>query len=100
MLDYIDAHYQQKVVMKDVVDSLNYSETFLNKRFKAEMGITLIEYLNRYRIQKALELLQSGRPVRIHEVAWRCGIGDEKYFRNVFKKYIGCSPKEYVNLIG
>lgn len=100
MLDYIGENYQKKVVMRDVVDSLNYSETFLNKKFKEAMGVTFIEYLNRYRIQKALEILQKNPHIRVHEVAWKCGISDEKYFRNVFKKYIGCSPKEYVNLIG
>lgn len=99
MLDFISENYQKKIVMRDVVDTLNYSETFLNKKFKEAVGVTFIEYLNRYRIQKALELLQADHRMRIQEVAWKCGIGDEKYFRNVFKKYIGCSPKEYVNLI-
>lgn len=99
MLDFVSQNYQKKIVMRDVVDTLNYSETFLNKKFKEAMGVTFIEYLNRYRIQKALEILQQDQGVRITEVAWRCGISDEKYFRNVFKKYIGCSPKEYVNLI-
>lgn len=99
MLDFVSRNYQKKIVMRDVVDTLNYSETFLNKKFKEAMGVTFIEYLNRYRIQKALEILQEDHGVRVSEVAWRCGISDEKYFRNVFKKYIGCSPKEYVNLI-
>lgn len=99
MQDYIRENYQKKIVMRDVVDRLNYSETFLNKKFKETMGVTFIEYLNRYRIQKALELLQKDPNVRVNEVAWKCGISDEKYFRNVFKKYIGCSPREYANLI-
>lgn len=100
MLEYIACNYQKKIVMREVADSLNYSETFLNKKFKEAMGVTFIEYLNRYRIQKALELMQSDGRIRDYEVAWRCGFSDEKYFRNVFKKYIGCSPKEYTNLIG
>ena len=100
MLEYISLNYQRKIVMRDVVDKLNYSETFLNKKFKEEMGVTFIEYLNRYRIQKALELLRRDGRIRDQEAAGKCGFSDEKYFRNVFKKYIGCSPKEYINLIG
>ncbi|OCN01459.1 DNA-binding response regulator [Clostridium sp. W14A] len=99
MLDYIAAHYREKIILQDVVKQLSYSETLLNKRFKEATGITFIEYLNRYRIQKALKLLQN-RHGTISEVAWECGIGDYKYFGTVFKKYIGCSPKEYLTEIG
>ena len=98
MLAFIRQHYREKLVLQDVVDALNYSETFLNKKFKKQMGTTFIEYLNRFRIQKALELLREGRTA-VQDVAWQCGIGDYKYFNMVFKKYIGCSPKEYVGKI-
>ena len=98
MLAFIRQHYREKLVLQDVVDALNYSETFLNKKFKKQMGTTFIEYLNRFRIQKALELLREGRKAD-QDVSWQCGIGDYKYFNMVFKKYIGCSPKEYVGKI-
>jgi two-component system, response regulator YesN len=95
MLDFIEKHYRSKVVLQDVVDHLHYSETFLSKRFKKATGTSFIDYLNRYRIQKALTLLQEGHDT-VQEIAWKCGIGDYKYFGTVFKKYIGCSPKEYL----
>lgn len=98
MLAFIRQHYREKLVLQDVVDALNYSETFLNKKFKKQMGTTFIEYLNRFRIQKALELLREGRTA-VQDVSWQCGIGDYKYFNMVFKKYIGCSPKEYAGKI-
>ena len=98
MLAFIRQHYRETLVLQDVVDALNYSETFLNKKFKKQMGTTFIEYLNRFRIQKALELLREGRTA-VQDVSWQCGIGDYKYFNMVFKKYIGCSPKEYVGKI-
>lgn len=98
MLAFISQHYTEKMVLQDVVDALNYSETFLNKKFKKQMGTTFIEYLNRFRIQKALELLKDGKTA-VQDVSWMCGIGDYKYFNMVFKKYIGCSPKEYVSEI-
>ena len=94
MLDYIKVHYNQKVVMKDVVKELNYSDTFLNKKFKEATGTTFMEYVNRYRILQAI-LMISEQKLPIQEVAWRCGIGEYKYFNTVFKKYLGCSPKEY-----
>lgn len=94
MLDYIRTHYREKISLQDVAGELNYSVAFLNHRFKKQMGTTLIEYLNRFRIQKALDLLREGKaPLR--DISWMCGIGEYKYFSLVFRKYLGCSPKEY-----
>lgn len=95
MLCYIHENYREKVTVADVVTALNYSESFLNRKFKDTMGTTFIDYLNRYRIQKAIELIKEGK-LRMQEVAWGCGIGDYKYFKSVFSKYMGCSPKEYL----
>ncbi len=94
MLHFVNVNFRKKIVIQDLVDHLNYSETFLNKRFKDAVGTTFIEYLNRYRIQKALEMINEGE-TSIQEVAYQCGINDYKYFNVVFRKYIGCSPKEY-----
>ena len=98
MLEFIYMNYKNKIIIQDVVNELNYSETYLNKRFKEAVGTTFIEYLNRYRIQKSLELLREGDDA-VQDIAWKCGIGEYKYFNTVFKKYIGCSPKEYVRKI-
>lgn len=98
MLQYIFDNYQKKIVMQDLVDSFNYSEAFLNRKFKDALGTTFNEYLNRYRIQKALELIRAGE-LPIQDIAWKCGVGDYKYFRVVFRKYLGCSPKEYIKEI-
>ena len=35
----------------------------------------------------------------LQEISWKCGIGDYKYFTTVFRKYLGCGPKEYLNQI-
>ena len=98
MLEYIFENYQQKIVMQDLVDHLNYSEAFLNRKFKDAVGTTFNDYLNRYRIQKALEMIRQG-DLPIQDIAWKSGIGDYKYFRVVFRKYLGCSPKEYMKEI-
>lgn len=98
MLNYMNANYNKKIVMQDLVDHFNYSETFLNKVFKEAIGTTIIDYLNRYRVQKALELMRSGE-TSIQNVADNCGIGDYKYFNVVFRKYMGISPKEYLKAV-
>lgn len=95
MLDYVKENYNQKIGMKDVVKELKYSDTFLNKKFKEATGTTFMEYVNRYRILQAIYMITEQK-LPIQDIAWQCGIGEYKYFHTVFKKYLGCSPKEYI----
>lgn len=98
IFDFIEENYQRKITMYDFSKKFKYSETYLNKKFKKVTGTTMIEYLNRYRIQKALEMIRAGKD-SIQDIAWKCGIGEYKYFLTVFKKYLGCSPKAYKNMV-
>lgn len=98
ILQYIEEHYQEKIVLSDLEEVLHYSERYINQKFRKALGTTVIEYLNRLRIQKALAMLKNKNTV-ISEVGFLCGIGDYKYFNHVFKKYIGCSAKEYQNRV-
>lgn len=94
ILEYIAKNYVHKVTLTDISEQLYYSDRYINKKFQKAMGTTVIEYLNRYRIQKAIHLLHD-ETLPISEIGGMCGIGDYKYFTQVFKKYVGCSPKEY-----
>lgn len=98
ILNFVHENYQKKILMSDLVKQMNYSDTFLNKKFKEATGSTFMEYVNRYRIQQAIKMLMNQK-TSVQEVAWKCGIGEYKYFNTVFKKYMGCSPKEFVEEI-
>ncbi len=98
ILQYIEEHYREKIVLSDLEETLHYSERYINQKFRKILGTTVIEYLNRFRIQKALAMLKDKNTV-IAEVGFQCGIGEYKYFNHVFKKYIGCSAKEYQNRV-
>ncbi|MDD5953778.1 MAG: helix-turn-helix transcriptional regulator, partial [Firmicutes bacterium] len=62
--------------------------------FKKETGTTLLGYVTRYRIHRAMELLQDCR-VKVYEVAQLVGYRDIAYFSATFKKVVGISPSEY-----
>jgi AraC-like DNA-binding protein len=57
------------------------------------MGITPLEYLNRYRIKKAAELLESGQNVT--ETTFAVGFSSVSYFSRLFEKEVGLSPSVY-----
>lgn len=95
ILDFIARNYDQKIALADLEEELHYSERYLNQRFQKALGTTVIEYLNRYRIQKALAMLRDEGNA-ISDIGWKCGIGDYKYFSYVFKKYMGRAAVSFV----
>ena len=95
---YLKENYQSKITLADLQEQFHYSERYINQKFQKELGTTVIDYLNRCRIQNALELIRKGK-LPISQIGWECGIGEYKYFNHVFKKYIGCSVREYQNTL-
>jgi two-component system response regulator YesN len=98
LLQYIEENYSRKILIQDVVKHFHYSETFIVKKFKAETGITFNEYLIRYRIQKAMELMKE-KENTLNDISVRCGFSDYKYFGVVFKKLTGSSPREFMEAV-
>lgn len=94
MQEYIESHYADKIVMEDLSRFLHYSESFLNRKFKESFQYTFNDYLNRYRIHKSIEMIQKCNEP-LEAIAGDCGFANYKYFSSVFRKYVGCSPKEY-----
>ncbi|MDH6367347.1 MULTISPECIES: response regulator [unclassified Breznakia] len=98
MLNYIDMYYQDRIQMRDLADAFNYSEVFLNKRFKHVVGTTFIDFLNKYRVQVSLKYLKE-KQYTLEEIGAFVGIPDPKYFRVVFKRYVGYSPREFITIL-
>ena len=99
MLDYIQQEYFHRISLTDLSEKYNISCTHLNSKFKAETGYTFNDYLNRYRILKAVELLRRD-DLKVYEIAEQVGFLDYKYFIKVFKKYVGCSPIKFLSANG
>ena len=97
ILHRIETDYSSKLTLRDLARDLHYSETFLIRKFKEEMEMGFNEYLNRYRLQKAVTLLTESRK-QTYAIAEECGFLNTKYFGIVFRKYIGCSPKEFLHI--
>lgn len=67
---------------------------YLSRLFKQDMGETLSEYLLRIKIERAAALLKEGR-YKIGDIAGMVGYSASSYFSIAFKKFTGCSPREY-----
>lgn len=94
MIQYIQENYANKIIMYDLVEKLKCSATLLNNKFKSETGTTFNDYLNRYRILIAVEMIKD-KQYPLYKIAELTGFKNYKYFNIVFNKYIGCSPKDF-----
>jgi two-component system response regulator YesN len=91
--NYIQENYSRHINRNDIAASVYLTPDYLSRLFKNETGLSLHDYLNRYRIQKANELLVD--PNRcISEVAMQVGFFNISYFSTVYKKFTGRSPNE------
>lgn len=75
------------------------SEDYMSKQFVKITGEKFSAYLNRIRIDKAKELINTGDENLISQVAEQVGLGQSpQYFSQLFKKHTGYLPKEYRKL--
>lgn len=98
IIEIMEENLSDKLTMREIAASLNYSEAHLIRKFKAVTGTNYGDYLNRTRIQKAVGMLRSDE-TDLQKLAEDCGFNDYKYFSLVFRKYTGCSPREYIKLV-
>lgn len=95
MLESIRSRYKNRLSLTDISIECGMSCTYLNSKLKQYTGYTFNDYLNRYRIQQAIKLLNDN-DLKVYEVADTVGFTDYKYFIKVFKKYIGVSPIKFI----
>lgn len=98
MIELLHQNLSDKITLRDIAEQLNYSETHLIRKFKAATGTNYSDYLSRLRIQQAMALLKEGT-TDLQAVADACGFSEYKYFSLVFRKYMGCSPREYIKMV-
>ena len=91
---YIHTHLSEDFSYRDVANFIHLSPRHFIRRFRQEMGETFTDYLIRVRMDNAMKLLSEGL-CDVSEVCRQVGYRDEKYFRQLFKKYAGCSVREY-----
>lgn len=92
---HIDEHYMKEIQLRDLAMVAHVSASYLSVKFKNEMGVSFTEYLIRFRMNKAMELL-SQKKRACKEVAAMVGYQDYAQFSRMFKKYVGLSPVKFM----
>lgn len=95
--EYIHEHYSEPVGRNEISGIFYLTPEYLSKLYKKKTGITLKDYINEYRIEKAKELLRADNK-NVSDIAEAVGFDNFSYFSTLFKKITGVSPKDYKNI--
>ncbi|AWK51899.1 DNA-binding response regulator [Clostridium beijerinckii] len=95
IIEYILQNYSKKISIEEFAEKYNISTSYLSRQFKLQTSHTFHDFLNKYRIQKSIEILDTGE-YKVYEVSYMVGFSEYKHFSSVFKKYMKYSPSEFL----
>lgn len=91
---YINLHYNEPINLQIVAQKIDFNRTYLAKKFKEEMGTTVIDYINNKRIEEAAFLIEQGS-TSITDISYLVGFSSYNYFCKVFKDVKRMTATEY-----
>ena len=94
MKKYISDNWNKKITVADVTNAAGLSKSYGAAFFKENIGMPMMNYIIRVRIEKACEMLKYSDDM-IYEIAENTGFNDLYHFSNAFKKNVGMSPTKY-----
>ncbi len=97
-LAFVQEHYVENISIQDIAGAAGISEGHLRKCFRQELGVSVVEYLTSYRIERAKKLMES-HAYKISEIYSLVGFTSSQYFSYVFKKTEGITPSEYLKQV-
>jgi AraC-like DNA-binding protein len=97
ILDYLDENINT-IISIDMISSIFcYDKTYVMKRFKKELGISIINYMNAIKIFNSLKYFRYDDSIL--KISMESGFNSLEYFSEIFKKIIGVSPNTYKQFI-
>lgn len=94
ILAYIEQHYTEPLRLSEIANHFHFNASYLSSYFSTHHKEGFSEYLNRVRIKKSMELLESST-VSISNISGMVGYSEHSYFCKVFKRITGMSPGSY-----
>ena len=95
--EYIEKHYfDPELSITDISRELLVNQTYLRKMFKDKYQMTICDYMTKYRMEKAKELIKKENS-KLSYISNEVGYHDTSYFSKCFKKYFGYLPSDIIN---
>jgi len=93
-IQFVSDNLEKPLNQTEFAKELHMSNSNFSKIFKQYTGMNFIDFITEKRIAKAKELLTYSN-LKTSEIAQQTGYPEVRYFNQVFKKRVGCSPKEF-----
>jgi len=93
-LIHINTHFYRHITLDELSETARLSKFHFSRTFKEVMGLTVMEYLNNYRLSKAHNLLVN-TSMTIEDIATETGFASAQNLRNAFCKTYGMSPSKF-----
>ena len=94
ILGFIHENYSKKITLEEIAGAVPFCKSECCRFFKRYMRESLFEYLQRYRVEQSLSVLENPE-CSVTDAAYSCGFEDAGYYSKVFRKYMGRSPRDY-----
>ena len=94
--NFVNEYYMEKILFKDLANSLHVSRNYLSSLFKKEMGCSFPSYLENTRLNMAKEIAQNYESITVKQLAEMVGYNDQSYFTRKFKEAFGKPPSAYM----
>lgn len=94
--EFIEQNFAENLSVDRIAGTVNISRRTFERRFKKATRNTVVEYIQRVKIEATKKQLEIGRK-SIYDVMYDVGYSDAKTFRDVFRKVTGMTPNEYRN---
>jgi YesN/AraC family two-component response regulator len=95
-IDYMEKHFADKITIETLYNQLNMSSATFRRIFKKITGSSPIDFLIRFRIEKAAEIMREKPSSRVLDICYSVGFENCGYFGNKFKEIMGTTPKKYL----
>ena len=91
---YMEEHYQEKLYIRDLASLCRLNEQYFTRFFGNHVGVSPLEYLNRYRVKKATDFMLHSEE-KIVDIAKNTGFHNQGNFIKTFRTIMGESPNQY-----
>ena len=91
---YIAEHYMEQLTLEELAGRMNYSLPYISKKFKEDVGVSFVNYLQNYRVMQGCRLLSSSK-YSLAEITEMVGYRDVKFFSELVKRITGLSPRDF-----
>lgn len=100
ILDYIDKNIDVEIKIDTLANIFYFNRTYIMKKFKKELGISIINYINIKKIYISLKYFKDDKTIL--EIALKSGFNSQEYYTEMFRSILNVSPftyKKYIKYI-